>query len=118
MNRQQRSQVTSGVLLIVLGLVFLAAQSGWPIAAALNFGRLWPVLLLVLGLGRVLVPADDGPSGRIGGAWLILVAGVFLMNNYGVMPLSQSWPLFIVLAGASLLFGGGRRGTPKGAPRD
>ena len=119
MDRQRRSQVASGVLLIVVGLTFLAGQMGWPVARALDFGRIWPVLFVVLGVGRVLVPADSGTGGRTSGLWLIFVGVVFLLHNYEVLSLAQSWPLFIVLAGASLLLGGGcrRSGAAKGVPR-
>ncbi len=118
MERHQRAQVISGILLVALGLIFLAGQMGWPIVAGLTFGRLWPVLLFVVGVGRLMVPGE-GRGGRAGGLWLIFVAGVFLLNNFGVLPLSRSWPLFIVAAGASLLLGSGphRRGIVEGGRR-
>jgi LiaF transmembrane domain len=103
LDRKQASQVTTGALMVALGLLLLAdrlgAGPGW------DFGRLWPVILLALGVARLLVPRDDGSRG---GLWLIFLGVLFLLNNYRVMTLDQSWPLFIVVAGLAILFGGRR----------
>lgn len=47
--RRERSGVTAGLLLVALGTIFLI-QNFIP---DLSIGRLWPVLLLALGLGMV-----------------------------------------------------------------
>jgi hypothetical protein len=105
-DRRQRSQTTTGLLLIVLGLIFFLGRVHSPFAAILSLHRLWPVLLLVAGLSKVLIPADDSEGAKAGGLWMILAAVIFLMHNYDVVSLSRTWPLFIVAGGVSLLVAG------------
>ncbi len=101
MDRKQASQVTTGLMLIALGLMFLAERLF--ILPAVDLHRLWPALLIVFGLSRALAPARAGNRG--GGAWLIFVGTMFLLHTYRVLRLDESWPLFIVAAGVSILLG-------------
>lgn len=103
MDRRQSSQVTMGVLLVAIGLIFLGDQLGFSLSW--NFGRLWPLILIVLGTAKVA-----RSSGGSGGYMLALIGIIFLLHTYGIMTLDSSWPLFIVAAGLSMLFGG-RRGV-------
>jgi hypothetical protein len=107
--------MVGGLLMIALGLMFLSAQLG--IAPGLDMSRLWPVILIVFGLSRVVFPdVEDGRArNRFGGFWLVFVGGIFLLNNFGVMTLGQSWPLFIVAGGVAILFGR-REDAPHQAP--
>jgi hypothetical protein len=89
----------SGVLLVVIGLVFLASNLGT--VPEVNVARLWPVIVVVIGVGRILSPNPD--ENRWNGLVLIFIAGIFLAHNYDVMRLRDSWPLFIVGAGLSVL---------------
>jgi O-antigen ligase len=99
-DRRQASQVTWGLVLIALGLIFLGERQG--ISPRIDFARLWPVLLLVFGLTRFLTRQDDGHGS---GVWMIFLGVLFLLDNYRVLTLNQSWPLFIVAGGLSILFG-------------
>jgi hypothetical protein len=100
------SHYTFGILLIVLGLLMLGDQLSigfQPFGVTLDFGRLWPVILLVLGVGRFVSARSEGLSG--GGYWLIFLGGLFLLHTYDILRLGESWPLFIVAGGLSLMFG-------------
>ena len=116
MDRKQRSQITTGLLLIALGLILLAHRLA--LLPQMDLHRLWPVFLLILGAARVYAPGEDGRRG--GGAWMIFLGILFLLHTYSVFRLSQSWPLFIVAGGVSILFGrgdvkvGGRTRPPRG----
>lgn len=105
MDSKQASQVTTGMIVLAIGLMLLASQLdvGW----AWDFGRLWPVVFLVLGAGRFL--SSDG-EGRGSGAWFLFLGAIFLLHTFRVLPLGQSWPLFVVAAGVSMIFGRARRG--------
>jgi hypothetical protein len=80
-------------------------------------------MLIVLGITRVIVSYDetvtDAASGmpgvrvrryRLGsGFWLVSVGVFLLLHVNHVLRVGQSWPLFIVLGGLSLMFGDNRR---------
>ena len=96
----KKNDMVGGLILIVVGLIFLAGNFDWGLD--INFGRMWPLILVVLGLAKVVFP--EGES-RLCGLPLLVVGGVFLAHNYDVMRINQSWPLFIVAAGISILAG-------------
>jgi hypothetical protein len=97
---RQAKQVTTGVLLVTIGLIFLGEQL--QPGAAWDFGRLWPVVLIVIGLGRL---ASTSERRRGGAFWFLFLGGLFLLNNYHVLRIRESWPLFIVAGGISILMG-------------
>lgn len=121
-----RSRATIGIILLVLGGLFFLDRLGfeWRWHWHPTFDRLWPVLLIVAGLTRVL----DGPRTRTvtitkadgtrtsyqrdrssGGLWLLILGVIFLCHQNGWLTLDQSWPLFIIAAGVSILLGSGWR---------
>ena len=94
-------QVAAGMVLVAVGILFFGAQAdlwnGW------SFGRLWPIILVVVGLGQAIAPSK--PSDRYRG-WLIVTAGsVLLLHTLSVLSLRESWPLFLVLNGVAILVG-------------
>lgn len=94
----KKNDIVGGVILIVVGLLFLAGN--YDVGIDINFGRMWPLILIVIGLAKMVFP--EGES-RLGGLPLVGVGGIFLAHNYDVMRIQQSWPLFIVAAGLSIL---------------
>lgn len=98
MNRERSAW---GVILIVVGLIFLGERLGWGLSW--NMGRMWPIILIVLGLVQMLTRRSPG------GAWLVFTGGIFLLNQNHILRLHDSWPLFIVAAGIGMLFGRSRR---------
>ena len=99
MESKQASQFTTGLVVIAIGLMLLAGQvdSLW----AWDIGRLWPVIFLVIGVGRFL---NTDRRGRGGGVWFLFLGVLFLMHTYDYFRLRDSWPLFIVAAGVSMMF--------------
>ena len=120
MDQQQRSQVTTGMLLIALGLVFLGRRLAW--LPGLDLGRLWPMFLVIIGVSKFLGGRAEGKPGS--GLWLIFLGALFLLHTYDAFRLNDSWPLFIVAGGVSILFGkshvkvGGRTSSVSPAPSD
>jgi hypothetical protein len=111
---RERNGISTGVMLITIGVIFLADRQGFG-----GFGHLWPLILIVAGLSRMLFPSDrtalrTGPFGdrrlcresRFNGIGIILVGVIFLLHQNNVLRLEQSWPLFIVAAGIGIIFSG------------
>jgi|SRR6187399_3132451 len=96
-DNRQASQLTTGAIIIVVGLLLLAGQldRGW------HFGRLWPLVLIAIGAGRYLATTPDGRRGS--GLWLLFVGGIFLLHNFRIFTLQHSWPLFIVMGGLMMV---------------
>ncbi len=99
-----RKDIVTGVLLIGIGLIFLASNLGS--LPELDVSRMWPMVLVIIGVGQLF--GGDAES-RIGGVTLILTGAIFLAHNYRVVRLHDSWPLFIVVAGISVMFGSRNR---------
>jgi len=99
-----RKDLVSGVLLIGIGLIFLASNLGR--LPEFDMARMWPVVLVVIGIGQLF---SSDVEGRIGGLTLILTGAIFLAHTYRVVRLHDSWPLFIVVAGISVMFGSRNR---------
>lgn len=112
MDRKQRSQAMTGILMITIGLIFLAERLD--LEPGLDLSRLWPVFPIVFGVGRVITADEEDRRrhGRFAGLWFVFVGVLFLLHNYGVMTIAQSWPLFIVAGGVSILLGRRTANTP------
>jgi hypothetical protein len=97
MDSKQASQVTIGMVVVAVGLVLLAGQldTDW----ALDFGRLWPIVFVVIGIGKLLSSESRGS-----GAWFLFLGGIFLLHTHRILSLRDSWPLFVVVAGLSIMF--------------
>jgi len=104
MDKEQKSQLSLGLVLIVVGLVFLAKQLH--LISGLDVGRLWPLVLIVIGLARLGTPDEQGRRGRQG-HMLLMVGSIFLLDTFRVLRLGDSWPLFIVAAGVTMLLSRG-----------
>ncbi len=94
----KKNDIVDGVILIVVGLLFLAGH--YDLGIDIEFGRMWPLILIVVGLAKVVFP--EGGS-RLSEMPLVLVGGIFLAHNYDVLRVQQSWPLLIVAAGIGIL---------------
>ena len=103
-KRERKSSMTSGLILIALGTIFLAEQMGADWRWGLH--RNWPVLLLVIGVAQLVV--QRGESIR-GGLWLLFLGTLFMLHTWGIVPLGRSWPLFIIAGGVSIMLSRGPR---------
>lgn len=100
----KRKDLVTGVLLMGIGLIFLASNLGR--LPELDVARMWPMVLVIIGIGQLF---SGDAEGRIGGLTLILTGLIFLGHTYRVVHLRDSWPLFIVIAGLSVMFGSHNR---------
>jgi len=93
-----------GMTLIALGTVLTLDRLG--LADANAYWAYWPLLLVALGLGRLVGPI--GPDERRHGGGLVFIGGVLLLHTLHIFRLHDSWPLFVVAAGLSWIWGGWR----------
>lgn len=110
MSSANRSALFFGLVLIVVGALFLLNNVGWlPPAAA----RLWPVLLIVAGvwlLGNAFWRRQGG--GLVGGAVALTAGVMLLLQNFNFVPESAFGPVMIIAVGAGLLLRGLVRRAP------
>ena len=111
-DRQRTGQAVAGTMLVGVGLILLGDRLGW--GPQWNMKQLWPVLVMIFGLAQ-LVSSEDGRWRR--GMFFVFFGLVFLLDRLHVMSIRESWPLFIVSAGISMLFGHRRCQTPKPVAR-
>ena len=88
-----------GVILILLGVVFLAERIGWLPAWASGFAW-WPLFVMLLAVPRLVRPRHAGHIGN--GVFFVLIGVWFLFaaNGWYGLQWHNSWPLALVAAGA------------------
>lgn len=88
-----------GLTILLVGLWLLINTLG---LFGLGFRDSWPVLLVLLGLGRVVLPAEES---RAGGFFLILIGVWLQISVLGLFGLDfeDSWPLAIIFGGIYII---------------
>lgn len=92
---------------LILGLAIMA----WGLVLTLdNFGvidahqywRLWPLILIAVGLARL---AESVRSGcRMSGGVLVIVGLAFLLHNLEIVRLKQLWPVILFVIGGGIVW--------------
>ncbi|MHB8840739.1 MAG: LiaI-LiaF-like domain-containing protein, partial [Candidatus Aquicultor sp.] len=102
-----RGGIIVGIVLVTLGIIFLLNN----LFPGMEFNRLWPVIIIVLGLA-VLISAFIPPfrGGRIiRGLFWITIGTILLLNTLDIIPFSYwlnlavFWPVLIIAAGVGVL---------------
>lgn len=91
------SRLVIGIFLILVGAFALA--DNLDLVEVDVAWRLWPLLLVGLGVVKLLFPGDRGE--RWGGAWLLMVGCWAAVSSWGWLGLSwhSSWPLLLIGVG-------------------
>ncbi|NUU63761.1 cell wall-active antibiotics response protein LiaF [Paenibacillus agri] len=108
MKRRISSQILSGLVLIVIGGMFLLRQMGYTsFSIGYLISNFWPAILIFLGLQRLLSTGDYSSRGSsaIGGLFFLAIGVYFLGRNLGWFYLSAGdfFKMFIPV----MLIGGG-----------
>ncbi|MCX6561571.1 MAG: DUF5668 domain-containing protein [Candidatus Aminicenantes bacterium] len=104
-KRTDGGRVFWGLLLILMGVLFLLDQMG-----RLNFGDImstyWPVIIILVGLSTMI---GSGFRRIGGGLFLVLLGTFFQLRELGILREDiwhYAWPALIILVGIWILFGG------------
>jgi len=95
-QRNRLAQGVFGVFLILVGAALMLDRIG--VADLGAYWRYWPLALIVVGVGNWLTPGREADDHD--GFWFVFVGLLFLAHNLRFLRLGQSWPLFLVAAGA------------------
>lgn len=107
---RERNSIGTGILLITVGLIFLADRQGYG-----GFGNFWPLILIVMGASKFFFKNHDDTDtrgrracreSRYSGVWLIVVGVIFLLHQNHIWSIRDTWPLFIVAGGLGIVFSG------------
>jgi hypothetical protein len=100
---RQRKQMMWGLVLIVVGLVFLLDRMN--VLDASDIWHYWPLLLVVAGINQTI----GYPSAKefTNGLWLVFIGFWLFAVSEGFLGLTfrNSWPLFILMWGVQLVLG-------------
>jgi hypothetical protein len=88
-----------GLILMALGIGLLLDRTG--LIAGLGWHVLWPCVLIGLGLVKLAFPREDG---RRDGGWMLFIGVLLLLNQLRVLRFQESWPLFIVAVGVTIVW--------------
>ena len=88
-----------GLIIMALGVVLLLDRAG--VVTLFGHSTFWPFLIIAFGLLKLSHPRDDG---RREGGWWLFFGGWMLLNEMRVVRFRDSWPLFLVAIGISMVW--------------
>jgi len=98
-RRGNRGGLLPGLVLVTIGTVILLDHMGY--IPADRLWRLWPLILMVVGAVKVFKERHHAL-----GAVLMVIGGLFLSNNLGLIRLNWNdmWPLVLIGTGVALIW--------------
>jgi len=100
-----------GLILVAIGALFLL--DNLHIVHVSAWVAYWPVILIAVGLVKTV--DSDHTGGRIAGAVLMTIGGLFLADNLGYVRIDQMWPLALIAVGLFMLWNRMHPGNDYGA---
>ena len=92
----------SGLVFVTIGVIFLLGNMG--VLDVDRVLRFWPVILIAAGLFKILESGDD--YAQSGGIFWVVVGGLFLLGNLGILRVAfhDLWPVVLIGIGALMLW--------------
>jgi hypothetical protein len=66
-----------------------------------DYALFWPLVVIAIGLGKL---SQRGGDGRRHGGWWVFFGSWMLLSQLHVLWLRDSWPLFLVAVGISMVW--------------
>ncbi|UCH96635.1 MAG: hypothetical protein JSV88_07240 [Candidatus Aminicenantes bacterium] len=105
MDKKKRSyfnvRLVIGLLITAAGILLLL--DSLDIGFDVNVGDYWPVILIVIGLGKILQPKEHRQL--YWGIIIMTVGNLFLLNNLGYIHFwfDNLWPILLILVGIEII---------------
>jgi hypothetical protein len=93
-----RGRLFWGILFVTVGVALLVDP--YFDSVHLTVARLWPLIFIVLGIGKLTARGRAGSDG----SWLLVLGGWLLLNTLTDWGYGQTWPVLIMFLGARLIW--------------
>ena len=97
--RRNNSSLVFGVAIMLFGITLLLDQ--FDLIDAPGYAIFWPLVVIAIGVAKLSQPRADG---RRHGGWWVLFGSWMLLSRLHVQWLHDSWPLFLVALGISMVW--------------
>jgi hypothetical protein len=107
-HARRNSGIGAGIVLIVIGVVFLAGQA----LPGLAWWNMWPLIIVTVGIIQMFTPShrdEWGPERILDGLGTVAIGCVLLGNTLGIISWGvwwtfiTLWPVLIIALGISIL---------------
>ena len=98
-GRDNTGALVVGLLIMALGVGLLLDRTG--VLVGFGWRTFWPCVLIAIGAIRLSFPRDDG---RRDGGWMLFIGVLLLLNQTLVLRFQESWPLFVVAIGVTMVW--------------
>lgn len=110
MSRQQRKTIASGIMLILIGAIFIAVQVFPGLKATVSMEFTWPMIILLVALGLLVLGALIGEGDMFIPASVVAgIGGILYFQNAGMLTWGSwafLWTLIPGFAGIGELLAG------------
>lgn len=97
MENRNRKRLIIGIILVIVGSVFLADNLGFDIDFP-DYIFAWPAIFLAIALVNLL------SGNRRSAIIMAIIGGFFYLQYYGWLDLQTYWPVLLILFGLSFIF--------------
>jgi hypothetical protein len=97
--RRNSSGLVVGIAIMVFGVTLLFDQLG--LIDGPDYAVFWPLVLIAIGVVKL---SQRGADGRRRGGWWLFFGAWMLLSQMHILWLRDSWPLFLVAVGISMVW--------------
>lgn len=101
-SRFDNSRLGIGIFLLIVGVALLLEN--FDILSVGSVWRFWPVIPIIIGLGRLLDAQTDREYQKA--FWMLFIGGWLFISEFHIFGLhySNSWPILLIGVGIGMLW--------------